>query len=248
MLNINENDLLPKANHLDRPRKVSISDSIAWLSNSWSLVKPDLKVWALILLALFIATLVLGFIPFMGAAIVSICAPIVFGGLLLGVHYSATSNIRLKFQNIWMGFDNKWLSLIIIGVIGLLVSLISGWIADYIGAHYLGLNLTGEIELQDIALYLLFGVISLFINILFSIAFFFAIPLIMFNDISAIAALKASIKGGLTNILPLLVYSILATLLVFLGALPMLLGLFIVIPMLEVSVYLAYKDVYVQTI
>ncbi|WP_020559601.1 BPSS1780 family membrane protein [Thiofilum flexile] len=236
---------LPKANFLNNPKKVVTGISAKWIGESWPIVKPDIKTWILITLALFAWIFALGLIPYIGAAILSLFAPIMFGGLLLGIHRSATENIPLKLQTLWMGFDDKWLGLITLGAVSLFLSVISDWAFDYIEKDYLGLNLTGEVKVQDTIAYLIFTMIYVLVNTLITLAFYFAIPLVMFNDISAVDALKASLKGGLVNILPLFVYSLLISLLIILGILSLLLGLFISIPLLQVSTYLAYKDIYV---
>ena len=75
-------------------------------------------------------------------------------------------------------------------------------------------------------------------------ALWFAPAIVVFNDVSAVDAMKDSLKGCLLNVLPFLLYGVVVLLLMILATLPLFLGWFILLPVLTASVYLSYRDIY----
>jgi uncharacterized membrane protein len=56
--------------------------------------------------------------------------------------------------------------------------------------------------------------------------------------------MKMSFSGCLKNILPFLLYGIIAMVLFILATIPIGLGLLVVVPMLTASIYTGYRDIY----
>ena len=75
-------------------------------------------------------------------------------------------------------------------------------------------------------------------------AYWFAPALVALEGMSAISAMKMSFVGCLKNVLPFLIYGVIAGVLFILGSIPLLLGLLVVIPMLTASIFVAYKEIY----
>jgi uncharacterized membrane protein len=57
-------------------------------------------------------------------------------------------------------------------------------------------------------------------------------------------AFKLSFLGCLKNILPFLVFGLIALVLFFVSAIPFLLGWIVVMPVLTIAVYTAYRDIF----
>ena len=72
----------------------------------------------------------------------------------------------------------------------------------------------------------------------------FAPALVMLDDLSAFQAMKYSFMGCLKNLLPLFIFGFVSMMLLFVGSLPFMLGLLVVVPMLTAGVYAAYRDIY----
>ena len=77
-------------------------------------------------------------------------------------------------------------------------------------------------------------------------AYWFAPVLIVLHGMSPVEAMKTSFMGCLYNILPFLVYGVVAMVLFFIAMIPLMLGLLVLVPMLIASVYIAYRDIYLQ--
>jgi uncharacterized membrane protein len=75
-------------------------------------------------------------------------------------------------------------------------------------------------------------------------AMFFAPSLVALDRVPVLKALGLSFSGCLKNILPFLIYGLIALVLVMLGSLPLMLGLLVVLPVLTIAIYTSYRDIY----
>jgi uncharacterized membrane protein len=78
-----------------------------------------------------------------------------------------------------------------------------------------------------------------------AMAFWFAVPLVVFHDVAPTAAIKMSFFACLRNIVPFLVYGIVMLVLLILAALPIGLGLLVMVPVLLTSAYRSYRDIFI---
>ena len=78
-------------------------------------------------------------------------------------------------------------------------------------------------------------------------ALWFAPALVALNGIGAAQAMLLSFQGCLKNILPFLLYSIVAMTLLVIAVIPVGLGLLVAMPMLTASMYIAYRDIFTRS-
>ena len=64
------------------------------------------------------------------------------------------------------------------------------------------------------------------------------------DDLSAIEAMKRSFRGCLGNILPFLIYGVVAFVLSIIAMIPIFLGLLFLVPTLICSTYIAYREIF----
>jgi uncharacterized membrane protein len=74
----------------------------------------------------------------------------------------------------------------------------------------------------------------------------FAPALVFLQDVDPIEAIKASFIGCLRNIVPFLVYGVAGLFLAILATIPIGFGWFVLVPVMAVSVYTAYRDIYLR--
>ena len=86
--------------------------------------------------------------------------------------------------------------------------------------------------------------LALFIPLV--MALYFAPALIVHHDLGAVDAMKLSFKGCLRNILPFLVYGVIAMILGFLASIPLMLGWLVLGPILAIAVYVAYRQIFLD--
>jgi uncharacterized membrane protein len=82
------------------------------------------------------------------------------------------------------------------------------------------------------------------LSIPLAMAMLFATPLIVLTDAPLGAALKASFGACLKNILAFLVWSVAILILAILASIPLLLGWLLLGPVMMVSLYMAYRDIF----
>ena len=76
--------------------------------------------------------------------------------------------------------------------------------------------------------------------------FYFSIPLVFLGDMGPGEALANSFKACLKNLLPLILYGIVATLLVVVASIPFMLGLLFAMPLLAGAYYASFKQVFAE--
>ena len=84
----------------------------------------------------------------------------------------------------------------------------------------------------------------LLVTAFLAVLLFYAIPLVMLENVEPFQAVKDGIMGCLRNWLPLLVLGLILTLLTMLAMLPFGLGLLILGPVMVGAWYRSYKELY----
>src|SRR6185436_6154227 len=74
-------------------------------------------------------------------------------------------------------------------------------------------------------------------------AIWFAPPLVVFQGLGAIEAMKASFTGCLRNVMPFLLYGVVLLIFGVLASIPMGLGWLVLLPVTAASIYTAYRDI-----
>jgi uncharacterized membrane protein len=75
-------------------------------------------------------------------------------------------------------------------------------------------------------------------------ALWFAPALVVFHDMGAGEAMKASFLGSLKNMLPFLLYGIVLAIASVIASIPLLLGWLVLGPVIAASIYTSYRDIY----
>jgi len=86
--------------------------------------------------------------------------------------------------------------------------------------------------------------VFLVIGVLVTAAYFYAVPLVMFGRARPVAALKASVMGCLSNVVPLFIFGVIYIVLAILAALPLWLGFLVLGPVTVGAVYCSYREVF----
>jgi len=75
-------------------------------------------------------------------------------------------------------------------------------------------------------------------------AYWFAPALVVLRNMTAMDAMKLSFLGSLRNMWPFLIYGVIAFILMMIAMIPFGLGMLILVPVLNASIYLGYKDIF----
>ena len=82
------------------------------------------------------------------------------------------------------------------------------------------------------------------VSIVWTIAFQFAIPIALENDIGPVDALKLSVSAAMANLGGMILMILLAMVVALLGMLAICLGLFVAVPVIWVANAFAYRQVF----
>jgi len=200
---------------------------------------------------LLIAVVIVAMIPLIGAIALWVLWPVLVGGLMLGCR-ALDNGETLELQHLWAGFESgdRLTQLIIVGAAYLIA------MAVIIGLAFAAIGLPALQSIRGDGAMSFAGIISLIgsmmIGVLLAMALmvplmmavWFAPPLILFNHLNAVDAMKLSFGACLRNIVPFLIYGVIVFALNFVAAIPFGLGYLVWIPVLMGSLYMGYKDIF----
>ena len=128
-------------------------------------------------------------------------------------------------------------AIVIIAIVGVSVG----------GAVFLGAEPNAE-EIAGMGMTIVLAVlVALAITIPLYMFLWFAGPLIVLRDMEVGTALKTSFSACLKNILPFIVWSVMVLVLAIPATIPIFLGWFLLGPVLMVSIYTGYRDIFHET-
>ena len=237
-------------NRIAEPVTVSAGRGASWLIDGFTLFKRDWLAWIGLAIMLIILTMVSSAIP-VANIIAPVISPIIIAGLMLACHQQDQGG-EISVAVVFSGFSNRPGQLALIGVAYLVASIAIVILMIILMIIILGgLESLSELDLDDPELLLkhainlvLVALIGLSLYVPVAMALWFAPALVIFRQVTAFEAMQMSIKGCLLNVLPFLVYGILAMILMIIASIPLLLGWLIMLPVLIASVYVSYKDIF----
>jgi uncharacterized membrane protein len=158
---------------------------------------------------------------------------------------------ELELAHLFAGFRHRTQQLVTLGGLNLVGQLlIFGVMMLTGGAALVGILMSGT-PTDDPAMitqaamgagFAIFLGITLFSVLLMATQF--APMLVTFDKLSPIAALKLSLRSCWRNLVPLSVYGAMMMLFAIAASLPMMLGWFILLPIMVTSIYAAYRDIF----
>ena len=242
---------LQTAEGIGDPRGVEAGRGTAWIGEGWGLFKQSPLTWILLIVVLFVINIVLAFIPVIGQVISNVIWPVFSAGILAGCA-ALDEGDELSMNHLFAGFSEKLWPLVGLGamyfVMIMAVGIVVGILAAVMGVGFAGLAGTeggipgGEATAAGGVMLAVLIALALFIPVIMAI--WFAPALMMLGDKGVFESLKLSFIGCLKNILPFLIYGIVAIILMIIAMIPVGLGLLIFFPVIMGSVYAGYKDIY----
>ncbi len=228
-------------------RAVDAGRGWEWIVSGWALFKKQPGNWILLLLVYFACYFVIALVPlFIGGLANLVLTPVFAAGIMLGCK-ALDEGTTLEIRYLFAGFKQNTSNLVVLGVIMLVawvgillvVSLIIG------GGSFLALlrgDVTGLIAAGvTVALAFLVG---LALALPLYMGFWFAPILIAMHGLKPADAMKASFTACLKNVLPFFVYGLIGMVLAVIAAIPFLLGLIVLVPVLVASIYTSYRDIF----
>lgn len=252
------NDTLP-VTALPQPKTVGADRGTHWISVGWRMFTAAPGVWIAVAVVMIVIQLLLNIVPVIGGLASSVLAPVFLGGIMAGCA-AADRGEPFQFECLFLGFRSNTGNLVTIGVIyligiiaisliGVAVLVVGGGGAILAALWHSGGVATpdmfsGEVLLSSLGIVLLAACIVLVLFVPLLMALWFAPALVMFDQVSAGAAMKSSLTASMHNWLPFTIYSLVVLVLMVVAAIPLMLGYLILAPVLLGSVYASYRDIY----
>lgn len=234
-----------EAGFLPAGRGVRAGRGIAWIGDGWRLFKPSALIWIVNVVLFLMITVAVQVVPFVGGVAGALLAPVLAGGLMIGAR-AVQRGEALEVAHLFEGFREHTGSLVLVGVVYLVSVAILVLIA-------VGLMLMIGVRVfdpapglpPDFALRVLLVVlVVLALAIPLTMAYWFAPALVALNGLKPVAAMKASFMGCLKNILPFLLFGLVAMLAGLVALIPLGLGWLVLGPVLVAAMYASYRDIF----
>jgi len=219
-----------------------------WIAGGWELLKRRPGTWVAIAIIAIVIGIAFYFMRSFGTILSILLTPVFTAGFVIGAK-ALDEGRELKIAHLFAGFTNRFAALIAVGaiylallfaivVVSALVTGVSVWVM--LGA---GPDLASA-TLSELTAYLLAWLIALALMVPVFMAVWFAPPLVVFDGLGALDALKASFRGCLKNIVPFLIYGLIVFGFAILASIPFLLGWLVLAPVIGASIYTSYRDIY----
>jgi uncharacterized membrane protein len=236
-------------NFIPEGRPVSAGNGWTWITEAWALVKQSLGTWIGLILIFVVIVFVLSLIPFLGPLALNLIAPILIGGVMLGCE-AVRRGEPMTVGYLFAGFSKNAGKLAGIGAFMVLAYIaMFAILAVIFGTAVMGMFMGGmnndpaAIAAMSVTI-LLAVLVMLALSIPLYMAVWFSYPLIVLNDFTVGQALKASFFTCLKNIVPFLIYGIVAFLIAIVASIPLGLGWLLLGPVLLASLYTSYRDTF----
>jgi len=233
-------------------KTVDSGRGVGWVGDGWNLVKGQLGAWILLVVVYLVIEIVLQIIPFVGGIVAALISPGLVAGMFLAARYSdegKTVDLNLLFQPLMEQRTRG--SLLTLGAMAIVFSIVIALIFVAMLGGAVGLSEdAGSADAEAMLMSGMMGVgfggmlLMLLLVAVYSMAMWFAAPLVLFAGVAPIEAMKISFKAVLANWLPALVFGLLVIVLGVVASIPLLLGWLLLMPVLFAAMYVSYKEVF----
>lgn len=225
-----------------------------WIADAFNLFKKNPLIWITLSLIFIFMQLGATAVPMLGPIIVALLTPVFYAGLMAGAK-EVEGGGELELPHLFAGFKKNTAQLITVGGIYMVGAIVIFGLMMMLSGGTLLEKVTQLQELQTAStpdpemamqlgremLTLLLPGLLLFVPLI--MAYWFAPALVYFGDLKALTAMKLSFLASLKNVTPFLIYGLIMLVLMFIAAVTVL-GLLVLIPLLIISLYTSYQNVF----
>lgn len=240
---------------LTGPHLRGAGNGARWLTQAFAFFRDAWLQWLAAGLILMVIYAVAQLIPLIGPIAMMLIGPVFSGGLMMGIREQEQGK-EFQVGHLFAGFSRNTGGLLTLGALYLALQIVAWAVAiglmfliigstGFFGAMITGDSATAQAVSPAAGLLGLLIVLAVLVPTMAAI--WLAPPLVALHDVPALEAMKMSLVGCLKNILPFLVYGLLGLVLAFLASLPLLLGWLVLVPVIAISVYTAYRDIFSDT-
>jgi len=228
---------------------VEAGRGLTWWTEAWPLFTRAAVMWIVLILIAAIICIAIAFVPLVGPLASSLIGPVFGGGLMLAAR-KVDQGGEIEVGDLFTGFRDKLSPLLVLGALLLAVSFAVTLISVVFGVGTVTAVMYGGMADRPGAVLATLGtaavgfLILLLVLLPVAMAFVFAPALVALRDLPPVAALKSSFFACLKNLLPMLVYGVIYIIAAFVASIPLGLGWIVLLPVLVLTAYTAYRDIY----
>lgn len=230
--------------------KIDVSRGWGLFGRGWNTFKGDPVTWILMLLIFIVISIVLNLIPLLGGLILAVVSPgLVAGFLKLAqqVEAGGKGSVGTLFQP--LQDPQRRNPLLLLGLVALAASVLMVLVMAVLlgGAMALGGGMPDSggampMPLSGIGIFGMLVMFVLYLGIFAVLAF--SIPLVYFRKAHIGDAIKASVTGTLSNLGPLIVFSLIYFVLAIVAMIPLGLGFLVLGPVVFGALYGMYREIF----
>jgi hypothetical protein len=238
---------------LDRARSVPAGHALEWYRGAWRLFQVAPGAWIGIWLLFMVLSAGLSLIPFLGMFVSALLTPVLVAGVMLAAREAQVDG-HVRVGTLFGGFATHVGPLVLIGLLQLAVWIVFGIIVGILGALYIGFAVGPQaatagnfFTLETMGPMVLVGGLMGLLYAPITMAVWLAAGLIALHNVSALDGLRMGFSAAFRNLLPLLLFILVTIPLALLASLPLLLGWFVLGPVLLCVLYAEYRDLFAFT-
>ncbi len=246
-------------------RRVPAGRGIAWIGEGWRLFAKAPLMWTVSILVLFLFTIIISIVPFVGSAAVQVLNPVYTAGFSVGCRSLETGG-DFDMDHLLAGFRTRFGPLAIVGLLflaGMAVILLVFAIAA--GFSVIGSFLAGAATPEDLPSVIASSAMSVALGLLIALAlwipllaaYWFAPTLVVLHDVPPVKAMSASFAACFRNFVPYLAYGVVMLVIALAASIPFVLvpflgwlvsaAAFVVIYIVNTTAaYAAYRDIFTE--
>jgi uncharacterized membrane protein len=256
-----QNPYAPPGNDLELPREQSDDEGFIeggrgveagqgwqWFAGGWELFKQSPGIWIVICILYMFIAIAVSLVPFVGQFAFAMLSPVLSAGLLLGCR-DLREGRELGASHLFEGFKYAG-GLMLLGVFNMVWTAVLGGVGVLLGAGGAFMPQPkfilagGGDPFAAFASLMTFAGVAFVLGIPVAMANYYAPALVALKGMPPLQALKNSFFAATKNVLPFIVYIMLAFIFAIPAALPCGLGFFVYVPVMIASVYVGYRDVF----
>lgn len=231
-------------------KSVDAGRGVNWWTDGWALFMKNPGMWIVLGLVVIVIGVVLNFVPFIGGLAFALVMPAFIGSWMLAAR-KLEGGGTLEVGDLFLGFQGQQLTpLLVLGALSLAASAVVFVVMGVFGfGAVMGMGVgagmhSGMGALAAMGAGLMGMLIGLALFVPITMAFWFAPALVVFDGIAPVEAVKSSFAACMRNVMPFLVYGVLGLMASVLASIPLGLGWIVLLPLMGLTVYLSYRDIY----
>jgi uncharacterized membrane protein len=216
-----------------------------WLARGFDLFKANAGLWIGMSVIYIVIMLLISILPVI-SLLATLLSPVFSGGFMIACRNADRTN-NMALGDLFAGFQQKGSPLIVLGLISMgFYVLLFGVMMIFGGS---ALIMGGGLESGQDPVAAMSGLgaavlVGLVLMIPLIMAQWFSPALVALHNVAPWTAFKTSFNACMKNVMPFLVYGVIAFVAAIIASIPLGLGWLILMPVLIGSIYAGYKDVF----